>query len=362
MLKNNIRILYIGESWLGSCARSVKESIIKQPEVILDEVNEDLFIPKPRSLILRLLTRIFFNSYQYELYKQILYRTETFKPDIILTYKGASISSNFIKTLQLKGHKVVTIYPDYSPHAYGKKHSAAIGTYDLVISTKPYHPILWKSVYGYINNCVFIPQGYDPALHFEKNYNDKKDFDIVLVATWRHEYGELMKSLARILENKRLTFAIGGNGWLNHRKDFPSNWTFTGELQGRSYVNFLRLGKICLAPLTRKVLINNVKQPGDEDTTRTYELAAANCFFIHRRTDYSTKLYNEITEVPMFDTPEELAEKILFYIDNPLQRKKMAQSAHNRAVQNYSLFNRSKDIIAELNELIDKKNLKKSNP
>jgi hypothetical protein len=42
-----------------------------------------------------------------------------------------------------------------------------------------------------------------------------------------------------------------------------------------------KAGRICVAPLTRDVLISGTCQPGDEDTTRTYELVAAHCFFIH---------------------------------------------------------------------------------
>ena len=67
-------------------------------------------------------------------------------------------------------------------------------------------------------------------------------------------------------------------------------------------------------------VINGVRQPGDEDTTRTYELAAAHCFFIHRRTDFVKTLYSEADEVPMYDAPEELAEKILYYLSRPDER------------------------------------------
>ena len=39
-----MRILFVGESWLGSCARSLKEAMTRQPGVDLDEVNEDLHV------------------------------------------------------------------------------------------------------------------------------------------------------------------------------------------------------------------------------------------------------------------------------------------------------------------------------
>ena len=360
-MMKNIRILYIGESWSGSCARSLKEALIRQQKVFIDEVNEDLCIPKPRARWLRAITRILLSVYQQELYSQILYRVEVFKPDLIVMYKGFPVETGFIRQLQAKGYTVVNVYPDCSPHAHGKKHKEAVGAYDLVISTKPFHPRLWQSVYGYKNPCVFVPQGYDSAFHFEPTplpHNPR--FDVTLVATWRPEYGQLLKSLGQLLAGKNISVGIGGYGWIEHRSDYPSDWFFAGGLQGRSYIDFLRQGKICLAPLTREVVINGVRQPGDEDTTRTYELAAAHCFFIHRRTDFVRTLYDEESEVPMYDNAEELAEKIMLYLSHPDKREKMAAAAHKRAVPAYSVDSRANEIVFILTDFLEQKTVMKT--
>lgn len=350
MIFPKIKLLYVGESWLGSCARSLKEALVRHEQVELDEVNEDHFFPKHRVKWLRGVHRLFRKAYSQELDQQILSRVAIFKPDLILVYKGHSFSADFLQLLRKLGVRSVNIYPDYSPHAYGESHRQAVGEYDLVISTKPFHRALWQQVYGYTNKCEFIPQGYDPALHLIETPPVNQRFDITLVATWRPEYGDLMLKLATLLAGKGVTVAIGGSGWSQRRAEFPADWVFGGELQGRSYLHWLRQGKICLAPVTREVLVNGVRQPGDEDTTRTYELAAAHCFFIHRRTDFVKTLYDEIEEVPMYDTPEELAKKILYYLASPEQRTHMASKAHKRAVPAYSLDSRAHDVIAVLSE------------
>jgi spore maturation protein CgeB len=125
---------------------------------------------------------------------------------------------------------------------------------------------------------------------------------------------------------------------------------YGGAVVGRSYVEWLRKGKICIAPVTREVVINGVRQPGDEDTTRTYELAAAHCFFIHRRTDFVKTLYSETDEVPMYDGPEELTERVLHYLARPAERERMAALAHRRAVPAYSVDSRADEIVAILRE------------
>lgn len=339
-----IKILFIGESWLGSCARSLREALARRKDLLVDDLGEDQFIPKPRGRFLRAAQRLLQSAYRDELYNQIRARIAQFKPQVVMTYKGYSIHSDMVFELQRRGIFVVNVYPDNSPHAHGAAHREAVGCYDLVISTKPYHPPLWHSQYGYSNDCVFVPQGYDPFLHHVPEAPDFFAYDIVMAATWRQEYGELMLKLSRCLAGTRVKVCIAGAGWEAYRDHLPKDWELLGPMHGVAYVDFLRSGRICIAPLTRNVVIAGQRQPGDEDTTRTYELAAAHCFFIHRRTEFAKKLYDEEREVPMFDTAEELAEKILYYLPRKEDRLRFATAAHQRAVPAYSLDKRAAEI------------------
>lgn len=347
-----MRILFVGESWLGSCARSLKEALTRCSGVCVDEVNEDLFMPKPRARWLRAVNHFLVPAYRQELYRQIFYRVSVFKPDVVVVYKGFPITCEVISSLQKQGCLVVNVYPDCSPHAYGPEHQAAVGACDLVISTKAFHPSVWGGIYGYQNRCVYVPQGYDPALHLQSDLPNQTHFDVILAATWRPEYGSLMKDLGVLLAGKGISVGIGGNGWEAHRAELPESWTLVGEVQGRSYTDWLRQGKICIAPVTREVVINGRRQPGDKDTTRTYELAAAHCFFIHRRTELVVRLYDEHSEVPMYETPEELAEKIQYFLPRHEERVRMARAAHARAVPSYSTDSRATEIVTLLDDLL----------
>jgi hypothetical protein len=173
-------------------------------------------------------------------------------------------------------------------------------------------------------------------------------FDLVLVANWRPEYGDLMKRLAAFLEGHQIKVGVAGPGWQQRQSEFPPDWVLEGAVVGHSYVEWLRKGKVCIAPVTREVYIDRVRQPGDEDTTRTYELAAAHCFFIHRRTDFVKTIYNEVDEVPMFDGPEELAQKILYYLARPDEILNMAERSHRRAVPAHSVDSRAEKIVSIL--------------
>ena len=339
-----MRVLFIGESWLGSCARSLKEALGRRAEVELDEVNEDAWFPRPRARLLRALNRLTAPSYRREFGAHVLDRVRRQQPDVVVVYKGFAVRPELLAAIRDLGPVIVNVYPDFSPHAYGHAHRQAVGAYDIVISTKPFHPALWKQTYGYDNRCVFVPQGYDPALHLASNPPSEFLFDLVLVATYRATYGELMVELAQRLGDRDLSVAVGGNGWGAIQDRLPRHWCFPGAVQGRGYVSLLRQGKICIAPLTHERLIDGHRQPGDVDTTRTYELPAAHCFFIHQRTDYARGLYGE-DEVPMYEGAAELAAMVRHYLGHEDERVRMAATAHRRAVPAYSLDQRASEIV-----------------
>jgi len=243
------------------------------------------------------------------------------------------------------------VYPDCSPHTQGETVRRALGGYDLVVSTKAYHPLHWAMTFGYHNRCIFVPQGYDPTLHLRNSAPSNPKFDVILVATWREEYGCLMREFARCLADSSVTVAVGGHGWEREWSNLPSHWVYLGGRAGQTYVGALRSAFICIAPLTREVAVDGVSQPGDVDTTRTYELAAAHCFFLHRRTDYAQTLYDEVTEVPMFDNAEELARHVRYYLAHPEARAAMALAAHRRAVPAYSIDRRAAELIDAIKRL-----------
>ena len=132
------------------------------------------------------------------------------------------------------------------------------------------------------------------------------------------------------------------------RAGLPSHWNFPGMVTGSSYVSLLRKGKICIAPLTRDMVVDGNRQLGDVDTTRSYELASMGCFFLHRRTPYLQSIYDERSEVPMWEDAEELASLIKYYLPKNDERIAIAARAQLRAVPAYSIDNRASEILEYL--------------
>jgi len=190
-----------------------------------------------------------------------------------------------------------------------------------------------------------VPHGYDPGVHLWNTPSTNHDFDVLLAATWRQQYQDVMQGLSKILAGRALRVGIVGSGWIERRHELPKDWHVASAVTGRAYGEWLRRGRIVIAPVHREVVIDGVRQPGDEDTIRTYELAAMSCFFLHRRTPYVQTLYDERTEVPMWDDADELAALVSEYLPLDERRREMAARAHARAVPAHSFSNRAQQVL-----------------
>lgn len=358
---SKIKILFVGATWKGSSARSLREGLGQIPEVFMDEVGEDHFLPLYRSKPLRALNRLLKPWQIKDLEREITAKLVALKPDVLIVYKGNGVRSAFIEKVKSSGVLMVNVFPDFSPHAYGNALKIAMGMYDLVISTKPFHPAGWHSIYGYSNKCEFVPHGYDPDVHLWPAPYEAPEFDVVLAASWRAEYHDLMLGFAQAASAQQLRVGLAGIGWEERRAAFPAGWQYAGPLYGRAYGDWVRKGKIVIAPVHSQVIIDGERQPGDEDTTRTYELASAFSFFLHRRTPYAMQTYDEGTEVPMWDNAEELAHQVHHYLPMEAARAEMAAAAHARAVPAYSIPARASQVLEKVREALAQRQRKGAN-
>lgn len=346
-----MKVVFLSESWKGSSGRSLKESLARidiSGSCEIEEINEDLLIPRANARWLRAIHRVTGWAYRRELAEAVINKCREARPDTLLIYKGSHVDFELVRAVKAMGIVTVNVFPDYSPHAYGKRLRRAMGEYDIVVSTKPFHPALWNSVYGYSNRCVFVPHGYDQTVHLVSTPPREFEYDLGLIATWRPEYHALMLQVATLLDSDEIRVAIAGTGWAERADDFPQGWVLAPAVFGAGYARWARRSKILIAPVNRNVLINGQRQPGDEDTTRTYELAAANCFFIHRRTDYVQTIYDEKSEVPLFDDAHELVRLVRTFLADEEMRARMAAAAHARAVPAYSIDTRARQIASLL--------------
>ena len=79
---------------------------------------------------------------------------------------------------------------------------------------------------------------------------------------------------------------------------------------------------------------------------RTFEVSACGGFLLSVRTDEAKSFFEEDREAAYFSSPEELKEKIDFYLKNDGLRKQIAEAGYKKLVDSdYSYTDRAKKII-----------------
>lgn len=318
------------------------------------EFDLDQYAPRADSFRTRALYKLFRNWQMADCRKTLLKTATDTKPDAIITTKGAALDAATIKALQREVCPVFNHWPDPSPLAFGRVIRDAVGAYDAVFSAKRHHPKIWNSEYGYSNPCYHVPHGYSPETHYCEAYPDEseQDFDVVSIASGRSEYYRLIGEFAKELGGRKVRVGLGGAAWDRYPGGLPIGFENIGAHFGRAYTNWLRRGKIVLAPVMTAVTVNGEVARGDEVTERSYQCGAAHVFFIHTLTKEAQQLYYAETEVPMYSDGKDLAQKVLYFLDRPEERRHMAEAAHRRAVPAYSHDARAQRIVELMRQTI----------
>jgi spore maturation protein CgeB len=69
------------------------------------------------------------------------------------------------------------------------------------------------------------------------------------------------------------------------------------------------------------------------------------------RTEEVTKAYEENQEAVFFDDAEELVDKVLFYLDHEVDRKRIVEAGHQRCLTSgYSWFGRMRELIPKIEQ------------
>lgn len=348
-----MRILYLGENWNGSSARAFRESLVKIHGIDLQDIPEDIYRPTYRSLFARISTRLLRPALRNEVQAEVLAQIGNYRPDVFIAYKGWSLAPRTLDAVRNQGIFSVNVFPDASPVVHGRCLAASVGLYDLVASTKPLHPEHWSPKFGYTNECICIPHGFDPGLHVRHTPPAHQPIDVLLAATWRDEYEQFIRQTASLLIDSGITITLVGRGWAAASTRIPRNCIVSEAATGAAYVDTIRSAKIVIAPVQRTYVWKGTQHEGDVDSTRTYELAAAYCFFLHRRTRYVEQIYSPTAEVPTWDSPAELAQLIRRFLPDEAARRAYAERAHRRAVPGYSLDARAQDLVQAIRRRLD---------
>lgn len=338
-----LRILFTGENWYGSNARSCAEALRRLGHDVFD-IDQQRFFPQVNMFTSKVIRRLLWFRMVEEFNNHILREAENFQPDVFIAFKGNYIYAKTLNELASMGIPLYNYFPDTSAFSHGKWLAKSLPEYDCVFYTKPFW---FKDVTRLIplKAGCFLPHGYDPLLHHpvELDAKDTAEYscDVSFIAVHSLYKEEFLAKLAILRPN--LNLCIWGNGWKTRCSSVNLQRNIKGyALHGASYTRGIQAARINLALMNGPAL---GASSSDQTTSRTYAIPASGGFMLHQRNPEVLKLYNEGEEIACFDSVEEIAEKIDFYLTHPEEREKISQSGHARCVPTYSYDNRMAELL-----------------
>jgi hypothetical protein len=338
-----LRVLFSGENWNGSNARSCADAMRSQ-ECEVYNIDEQTFIPQVSMFTSRIVRRLVRSRLVDEFNNTILNAAENYHPDIFFAFKGNYIHGRTLQLLRAKGIKLYNYYPDTSAFSHGPWLEKSLPEYDCVFYTKPFwYDDVTRRIK--LKRSVFLPPGYcskldRPAVLDARDISDYA-CDVALIAN-HYDYKErMLHDLMLIRPN--LDLRIWGLRWKSDCRSELLRKCIQGyPLWGQTYTRAIQAVRINLAIMSGVV---SGASSGDLTTNRTYVIPAVGGFMLHERNSEVLGLYKENEEIACFGSVTELADKIDYYLAHPAEREVIARAGHARCVPAYSYDNRIAEIL-----------------
>lgn len=246
-------------------------------------------------------------------------------PNLVLIGKGAFVSAGTLRSIKRDtGAKLINYATDdpFNPIVSTSTLREALSTYDLIATTK--RAIVDDLKNAGCTNVVYIQFGYKPSVHFPDQpatAEEKTRFasDVVFLGGCDRDRIPFFESLVRAVPGIRLH--LYGGYWDRHPglRDYAR-----GMAVGRDFR--LALGGTAVA-------INLVRRANrDGHVMRTFEIPACGAFMLAERTDEHLELFEEDQEAGYFGSPDEMIEKVRFFLANQPQRGRIAQAGYRKVL------------------------------
>jgi len=206
-------------------------------------------------------------------------------------------------------------------HYFDLSHRYYAQCFDLVLTNNP----LCERFHLYGIDCLFLPNVFDAAL-FSPDRTRTKDIDVSFVGAMNGKVGR--QRYANALLRAGVDLRLYGTG--TEAGVIPQQEVI--EVYRRSRVNLNFTGGNVVTPLDSNPDINErVRQVKG----RCGKIALCGSFILSEDAGGIDRLFQPGTEIDVFDSEQELVEKVKRYLHDENRREEMATRAHFRAVAEY---------------------------
>ncbi len=341
-----MRVLSVGPLWRGSNAGGLFRAL-SRAGCLIEVIDEFYYVSlQTRKKSTKILERVLRPLQEAEFNDAIKSRINTFRPDVLLVYKGVFVQPGTLTYAKEHKCRLVLFYPDVSMTAHGTNIPKSIPLYDCIFTTKTFGITDMEAKYG-VKTAVFIPHGFDPEIHRPLKIGKEEmaifGCDVSFIGTWSAKKEKYLSHLKEKMPAVNLK--IWGDQWGKVTTDILKT-----SIQGKPVVGDLYALAIQCSTINLGILSEQVSgaSSGDLITSRTFHIPGASGFLLHERNEESVLYFVENGEAAFFDSPEEMAQKVGQYLADTAAREKIRMAGHKRALHEHSLDARAGFILNHL--------------
>jgi spore maturation protein CgeB len=273
----------------------------------------------------------------------ILVLTAREQPQVLWVDKGLTIRPETLATARSMAPGLVRVSysPDdmLNPRNQSRRYVASIPLYDLHLTTKSYNVAELKALGA--PRVLFVDNAYCPFTHRPPDLSgiDKESLGgpVGFIGTYEQERAQALLFLAE----QGIPVKVWGRWPQRWQRRHPNLRVMGRSLWGDDYARAIGSFAVNLAFLR--------KENRDLQTTRSMEIPACGGFMLAERTTEHQRLFEEGVEADFFDSPEELLEKIRYYLTNQDKRLAVAAAGRQRCLEaGYSNVERLKGIVPKI--------------
>ena len=320
----NKRVLFVGDAnpngYIYMRSQSVKKLVQS-----MDMVDTNQYINPINRISYYLAYRFQLNPLLKDLNNTIMQMVNSKTYDLIWFEKPIFIFGSTLDYINQKNISTVSLNPD---NPFGLRDDGCWSLYLKNINLYNHHIIMRRSNFRDlkkrgVKSIHFIPLCYEKSIHFKEKGVDEnqKEFDVTFIGS---PYDNRIDFIDQLSKKLGVTIHVYSAEWKKFAKKLANrtNVVINNAIYKSDYREIINKSKIMIGFITK----SNV----DEISYRSFEITACGSFLLSERTRFQKKFFAEDKEAGYFNDVDECAEKINYYLTNPLERIKLESAGHKR--------------------------------
>jgi spore maturation protein CgeB len=269
--------------------------------------------------------------------------TKSFMPDAVITMVGFKLPVNMVQWL--KANKIKTAIW-FTEDPYFMDQTAELSLHYDFVFTIDTAALEFYRKNGH-THAYQLPLATEPEIFRPKEIEGKPISDICIVG---YPYPDRVQYIKFLLQNTPYNIRVVGN-WKKPLYFFQNNPKLIineGWVKPSIAADFYNCAKIILnthRPFNLKHNQNRLGIEGKSINNRTFDVAACETFQLIEFKEDLPNHFVEDEEIAAFKSNEELLKKIEYYLQNDIERQRMAAKARNRVLKEHTFEKRLDKLI-----------------